>query len=150
MTATLRCGAFVGVVALSTACSHADRHPAPSPLPTPSAIGPPPPVFEPRVFPPLIGPSNTYVFSGDLERRASYSTVNSQYVLYENGAVSLQYLALGTHMEGSYLLQDGRISFSFSSGVDASGTLNGEVLEIRYSDRMHQIDFEDAVYKRFP
>ena len=53
-------------------------------------------------------------------------------------------------MAGSYLLQDGRISFAFSSGADASGTLNGEVLEIRYSDRMQQIDFEDAVYKRAP
>ena len=39
-------------------------------------------------------------------------------------------------MVGSYRLQDGRIIFDFSSGADASGTLNGEVLEIRYSDRM--------------
>ena len=48
------------------------------------------------------------------------------------------------------LLQDGRISFAFSSGADASGTLNGEVLEIGTATGMHQIDFEDAAYKRAP
>lgn len=139
MTATLRCGTFVGVLALSIiACSNADRPTPPSPLPTPSASpSPPPPVFEPppvvvpRLFPPLSGPSNTYVFSGDLERRVSYSTASSQYVLYENGAFSLQYLAIGVQLVGSYRLQDGRIIFDFFRGGDASGTFNGDVFEVR-------------------
>ena len=39
-------------------------------------------------------------------------------------------------------------SFAFSGGGDASCTLNGDVLEIRYSDGMVQSDFENAVYKR--
>ena len=119
-----------------------------SPTTTPSAsTSPPPPFFDPRVFPPLSGPSNTYVFSGELERPVTHYTAASQYVLYENGAFSFQYLTLGAKMVGAYLLQDGRISFVFSGGGDASGTLNGDVLEI-VSDRMVQSDFENAVYKR--
>ena len=33
MTATLRCGTFVGILALSIACSNADRPTTPGPLP---------------------------------------------------------------------------------------------------------------------
>ena len=129
-----------------------DHRPAPSPPATPSAsTSPPPPVFEPRVFPPLTGPSNTYVFSGELEYRVSHFTETSQYVLYDNGAFSLQYLTLGGGLAaGAYLLQDGRIGFAFSGAGDASGTLNGDVLEVRYSERMQHSDFENAVYKRSP
>ena len=150
MTATLRCGTFVGVLALSIACSKADRPTAPSPTTAPSAsTSPPPPVFDPRVFPPVTGPSNTYVFSGELERPVTHYTAASQYVLYENGAFSFQYVTLGGQLAtGAYLLQDGRISFVFSRGGEDSGTLNGDVLEIRYSDRMQHSDFENAVYKR--
>ena len=43
MTATLRCGTCVGILALSVACSNADRPTAPSPLLTPAASTSPQP-----------------------------------------------------------------------------------------------------------
>jgi hypothetical protein len=95
-----------------------------------------------------MGTSNTYVFNSELERPVTHHTAASQYVLYENGAFSLEYPTLGGTLVGAYVLQDGRISFIFSSFWDASGTLNGDVLEIRYGDRMLHSDFENAVYQR--
>ena len=115
-----------------------------------ASLRPPPPVVVPRVFPPLSGPSKTYVFSGQLEYRVSLFTETSKYVLYENGAFSLQYVSPAFELVGAYLLQDGRIGFAFSPSGSASGTLNGDVLEVRYEERMQHSDFENAVYKRSP
>ena len=53
-------------------------------------------------------------------------------MLYDNGAFSLQYVSPAFELVGAYLLQDGRIGFAFSPSGSASGTLNGDVLEIRY------------------
>jgi hypothetical protein len=149
MTATLRCRTFIAVFALSIACSNANRPTAPSQVPTPlTPTSPPPPIVQPLVVPPLSGPANNYVFSRQLEYPVSHFTLTSKYVLYENGAFSLQYVSPAGELVGAYLLDNGQISFRFSGGGDASGTLSGDVLEVRYSERMQHSDFENAVYKR--
>jgi hypothetical protein len=108
----------------------------------------------------LSGPSTTYHFSAPLDRPLvvdSY-TPTSKYVLYNNGAFSLRYDdALGVAYTGSYRQEDGHILFDFGAdgrgsvlgGPDATGTLNGDLLEVRYSFEMRVgADFEDAVYQR--
>ena len=53
MTATLRCGMFVGILTLSIACSNADPPTTPSSLVTPAAsTSPQPRTFEPPPWPP--------------------------------------------------------------------------------------------------
>ena len=53
MTATLRCGTFVGILTSSIACSNADRPTTPSSLLTPAAsTSPQPRTFEPPPWPP--------------------------------------------------------------------------------------------------
>jgi hypothetical protein len=52
---------------------------------------------------------------------------------------------------GTYLQQEnGRIGFHFvdSTQWEATGTLNGDTLEVRYNLWMFFSDFQDAVYKR--
>lgn len=76
--------------------------------------------------------------------------MTSRYVLYDNGVFALQYL--GFEYPGGYEKDGGTIRFLLfppvSRSDDAIGTLNGDLLEVRYSDSMHQADFEDAAYKR--
>ena len=144
MIPTVQCGTLVAL-ALSIACSNADRPTAPGPIPTSSAA---PIVVYPPVFPPRTGPAQTYVFSGPLEYRVSYFTEASQYVLYDNGAFALQYLIRRGELVGAYRVEDGRIIFTITGGEDAIGTLKGDVLEVRYSERMQHSDYENAAYKR--
>ena len=149
MTAMVR-GALVAALALCVACS--DRPTAPSQLP-PSTGQPAPPTVTgptPIVVPPLSGPARTYLFSAQLGYPVSHFTMNSKYVLYENGAFLLQYVSLGGELTGVYESQNGRLNFRFGGGGDATGTLDNDVLEVRYSERMQHSDFENAVYKRAP
>jgi hypothetical protein len=84
-------------------------------------------------------------------------TSTSSYVLYDNGAFSLRYESLdeGTYT-GSYRQEDGRIIFDFladgqgSQGgqPEAIATLDGDLLNVRYSDMMQHSDFDNAVYRR--
>ena len=76
--------------------------------------------------------------------------MTSRYVLYENGAFALQYVSLAGQYTGSYRQEDGSIYFDFNADRlwDASGTLNDDLLEVRYSDQMQHSDFENAVYIR--
>jgi hypothetical protein len=82
---------------------------------------------------------------------------------YDNGACVLQYpLSISSiygegRLPGAYREADGVIMFLFQSSSgrsideaweDATGTLNGDVLEIRYIEQMQHSDFENAVYRR--
>ena len=115
--------------------------------PPPPAGDPPPP---PAEKPPLTGPATTYLFSGPLSHPVSGYTTASKYVLYDNGAFSLEYEEFATPYLGTYRQENGLIDFDFIAGgsSDASGALNGDLLEVRYSDRMLHSDFENAVYRR--
>ncbi len=150
MGAVVRCGTLLAFLVFSVACGNADGPTAPSSTPstpTPPPTPPPPPAGQP----PLSGPATTFLFfSGPLAIPVSPETTNSRYVLYDNGAFSFKYLSFAGEYTGSYRQEDGRIFFDFeaNSSWDASSTLNDNLLEIRYSDRMQHSDFENAVYRR--
>ena len=101
-------------------------------------------------MPPLSGPSVSYDFSRELSYPTRTYTNTSQYVLYESGAFSLRYAAPVGDYVGTYREDAGRILFSFiaDSRWDATGTLNGDSLEVRYNLIMELSDFENAVYRR--
>ena len=156
MIAARRCGTLLAFLVFSIACGSADRPTFPSSLSTqqPSMPQPPPeppPAPRPVELPPLTGPATTYLFSGPLSYRVSDYTTGSKYVLYDNGAFTFQYPTQAVPYLGAYVQENGRISFDFmptDGSWDASGALNGDLLEVRYSQRMELSDFENAVYRR--
>jgi hypothetical protein len=154
MIATVRFGTLVGLLVFCVACD-AQRPTAPSAtLDAPTAPTPPAPPSGPS----LSGPSITYHFIAPLDYPVRSFTPTSRYVLYNNGAFSLRYEALGeVAYTGRYRQEDGRFIFDFGAdgvgsqlgGPDAIATLNGDLLEVRYSFEMRVgADFENAVYQR--
>ena len=149
MNATVRRGAVVVLLVLSTACgdsvptSPTGTSPSPSGAPLPS-------VTPPTSFPPLTGPSRTFIFERANYRVAEY-TEKSRFVLYDNGAFALQ---LGTQLRGSFTTQEnGLLYFNFESNLGswaATGKLEGDSLEVKYNTMMQLDDFEDAFYARMP
>jgi hypothetical protein len=130
--------ALLGILASSVVCGGASQS-----LPVSPPTVQPPPIPD---VPPLTG-GITYQFSGPLTYPVSDWTAKSKYVLYDGGAFALQ--SSGREFPGTYLQQNGQISFHFDAfGSGTTGTLNGDVLEVRYSLFMFFSDFEDAVYKR--
>ena len=166
MNTTVRRGAVVGLLVLSVGCGSGPT--------SPSRTSQPPSVPTPRAplitFPPLSGPSRTFVFDGeltDLLRSAPRFglvrdfTRNSRFVLYDNGAALLQYLPsrFGDGLyRGAYQDTNDVIKFLFefqgrsidSPWDDATGTLKGDSLTIQYHEGMQHSDFEDAVYVLTP
>ena len=71
-------------------------------------------------------------------------------MLYNSGAFSLQYASLGGGYVGTYRQENGAITFRFAADPrwDATGTLKGDSLEVRYNVIMELSDFENAVYRR--
>jgi hypothetical protein len=150
MNTILRRVAAVGLLVLSAACSGwqptsptATTQPAlPLPAPAPS-----------RIFPPLSGPSRTFVFDHALSYRVSGYTETSRYVLYDNGAFVLQYTS--GQYRGKYTEASGAIDFewegtSTAGPWGATGTLKGDSLTVQYNLIMQLTDFEDAVYALTP
>lgn len=92
----------------------------------------------------------TYVFSGPLDYPVSGFTSESRYLLYENGTFGLRYDAFAYVYTGTYRREDVTITFDFGGTgmADATGTLKGNRLEVRYSEMMQHSDFENAVYVR--
>jgi hypothetical protein len=65
----------------------------------------------------------------------------------------LRYDAFAHVYLGTYQQVNAAITFRFgppSTGdrVDATGTLKGDLMEVRYSEIMQHSDFENAVYRR--
>jgi hypothetical protein len=133
----------VALLALSWACNNGERPAAPTPVTATSSPQAPVP---PPAFPPLSRPARVYAFDQELSYPVAWYTRESRYVLYEDGAFELQYL----HVDytGKYSESNSTIGFQFAGGGDASGSLSGDVLAIRYSEWMQLSDFENAVYKR--
>jgi hypothetical protein len=152
MNTTLRMGAIVVLLVLSAACSGPTSPTTTTQTPVIPVVPPvtPPP---PKTFPPLTGPSRTFVYDHALTDFVSDYTKNSQFVLYDDGAFVLQYLNL-TQYRGGYTAS-GTINFewegwSTAGPWGASGTLIGNSLAVRYNAIMQGSDFEDAVYVLTP
>ncbi len=151
MKTTARAGVAVIVLMLS-ACSGSGPT-------SPSATNPqssaPPSIPPPaKTFPPLTGPSRTFVFDHELSNRVADYTKNSAFVLYDDGAFVLQYRSLnvvGGGYRGGYTEMDGVITFewegwSVAGPWEATGTLKDGMLTVRYNFIMQLTDFEDAAY----
>ena len=151
---TRRCGAIVVLFVLAAACgssvptsptvtSQAPPFPSPTPPPT-------------TKFPPLSGPSRTFVFDRELTYRVNDYTKKSRFTLYDNGAFVLQFPSVGEGgYRGGYAGADGVITFEWEGWNvvgpwGATGTLKGDSLTVQYNDIMLWTDFEDAVYVRVP
>ena len=138
------CGSLIGGLMLVLACG-TEQPTAPSAVPTPPTITQPPQPL------PSGDHVATYVFSATLDHPVRGFTTGSQYLLYDNGVFGLRY---DTHVHlGTYRQDDATITFRFDGtwtwdqGI-ATGTLKGDLLEVRYSDIMVHSDFENAVYRR--
>ena len=160
MNTTVRRGAVVVLVVLLAACGKSGPT---SPTGTsPSSELPPPLPRPPQInFPPLSGPSRTFIFDLELSYPVRDFTRTSRFVLYDNGAFELQYLPsqYGPGLyRGAYQNADGVIRFLFefqgrsvgSPFDDATGTLKGDSLTVQYPWSMRMADFEDAVYVQMP
>ena len=154
MNTTVRRGAAAFLVVLCTACgSSAPTSPTVVPQPQPQPIPTPTP-SPPRTFPPLSGPSRTFVFDHELTYPVRDYTKRSRIVLYDNGAFVLRYDGLGDY-RGGYMESNGVVSFdwegwSAAGPWGASGTLEKTSLTIQFNFIMQLTDFEDAVYVLTP
>jgi hypothetical protein len=89
MRTDVRWGAVVVLMVLVGACGSSGPT-SPSGTSQPPSLPPAlPPV--PINFPPLSGPSRTFIFKGELSCGVRDFTRNSRFVLYDNGAFVLQY-----------------------------------------------------------
>ena len=152
MNSAVRRGAVVVLLVVSAACGSSEptaptgTGQAPAP---PSA--PPPPT---TTFPPLSGPSRTFIFEHELSYRVSDYTRRSRFVVYDNGAFVLQYVGLGEY-RGGYTDANGIVTFEWEGWSTAGpwgarGTLKGDSLTVTYNLIMQLTDFEDAVYVLMP
>jgi len=150
MTRVLHCGSLIGVLMLGLACG-TEPPTAPSGIPAPPTTAPPTP--QPPQPVPSGEPVATYVFYGALDYPIRGFTTGSQYLLYDNGVFGLRYDAFAHIYLGTYRQDDATITFWFGGSStgddgDATGTLKGDLLEVRYSEMMQHSDFENAVYRR--
>lgn len=157
MNTTVRRAAAIVLPMLLAACgSSAPTSPTATSLARFQGAQPPP-----ANFPPLSGPSRTFVFERELSNYVNDYTRHSRFVLYDNGAFELQYppSQYGPGLYGGeYQNADGVIGFLFefegrSVGAafnDATGTLKGDSLTVQYDWNMRMADFEDGVYVQMP
>jgi hypothetical protein len=152
MKVTLVRASVVVLVLLCTACGGS------SPTSPSGTIQPPtpPPTAAPSPpsgnFPPLSGPSRTFVFDRELSYSVRDYTRNSRFVLYDNGAFVLQYLGRGEY-RGAYTETNGVVTFewegwSVAGAWGATGSISDDLLSVRYNLIMGLTDFEDAAYLR--
>ena len=149
MDAAVCRGAVILLLLLTAACGgSAPTSPTGAVQATPTPPTPPPGPS----FPPLEGPSRTFVFNRELSYPVSDYTKKSQFVLYDNGAFVLQFPSIGQGgYRGGYREANGQVAFGWEgwspAGVwSATGALAGNTLTVRYNDIMYLTDFEDAVY----
>jgi hypothetical protein len=145
---SLRLVALAAALVVSAACQ--DRTPT-SPHQMQAAPLPP------TTFPEVVKPARILVFSPSPLYRASAYTIDSRYVLYDDGEFALQYLrSLGSwSYSGTYKEADGKLTFTFNGRgwsvpgqPDARGVLDGDTLTVSYNIVMQMSDFEDGMYVR--
>lgn len=146
----IRAGAVFLLLTVSAACGSSGPT-------SPTATPPPAPSYptSTRSFPPPTGASRTFVFDRELGHPVSDYTRLSRVVLYDNGALLLQYVGLGDY-RGGYSESNGAVTLDLDAGVHAAhawladATLSRETLTVRYNFDMNMSGFEDAVYRFVP
>lgn len=155
----VRCRALLAIVILASAC--ADRITPTGPT-TPSetiASGPTSPTPpSPSDFPAVSRPARIY-FARALTRPVHEWTIDSRYVLYDDGTFALQQSQSRGSFEhrGTYTEADAVVTLRWqvNQTVPApwrptTGTLMDAFLTVRYDSIMVLDGFEDAVYTRTP
>ena len=66
--------------------------------------------------------------------------------LYADQTFALEYWSPCVPYAGTYSEENGAITFTWDTSSSASGILTGQLLTVRYNDRMIHSDFENAVY----
>ena len=137
----VRGGAVVALLVVVVACGSSGPTspsgfgpppPSPPPAPTPAPT-PRPPIS----FPPLSGPSRTFIFSSEMAYPVQDFTKQSRFVLYENGAFALRYVA--STYTGRYQNSNGVLMFLFEFQGrtaydiwdDATATIRGNTLTVQ-------------------
>src|SRR5262245_61807059 len=145
----IRLGALAVLMVFSAACGGTDRPTAPtvSTARPPVVMGP----SGPTGFPPVVRPARIFTFNRALSYPVREFTVNSRYVLYDDGSFALQYSSIGGEYLGTYQDTNGVLTFrwqgwSIAGPWGATGSLQGDSLAVKYNDIMTLSDFEDAVY----
>ena len=146
----MKCGQLlvIGVAILIGGCTTAEIPTAPeASSSSPAPVNP----LDNGKTPPENGPVRIYAYRGPASYDVSWYTLGSQFRLYDNGGFTLVYPHVS--YRGTYRDVDGVIAFawegwSVAGPWEASGTLQGDVLTVRYNIIMSLSDFEDAVYVR--
>jgi hypothetical protein len=118
-----------------------------SPTPT-SQAGPgaaPTPPSAPVM--PLTGLFRAFSFERELSYSVRDHTRQSRFVLYDNGALVLQFPGLNSY-RGKYTEANGVLELDWGGLWTASGTVQGDRLTVQYSVAMQLDDFENGVYVR--
>lgn len=139
MTALVRCGSLVTLLALSSGCAESTL--PTSPTATAGSIG----------FHPVSGTARVYMATTS----PSFSLLEgtSRYVLYDDGQFRLQYAYSRSEYGGSYEVTNGVVTFNWQGWSKAgpwgsTGSLTNDSLTVRYNVIMGLTDFEDGVYVR--
>ena len=157
MTRALRCGSLIGVLIVGFGCG-TEGPTTLNPVPAPSTTPPPTPPPLPPPTPPPPPPGElvaTYVFSDRLDYAVGAITAESQYLLYANEVFEWRNGddSFFSVWRGTYRQENATLTFRFSGRWTddagfATGTLQGDLLEVRYSEIMEHSGFENAVYRR--
>jgi hypothetical protein len=129
---------------LSAACGSST--PA-SPTPTTQATPAPAPTPPSAPVLPLSGPFRAFRFERELSYSVRDYTKQSRFVLYDNGALVLQFPGLNGY-RGKYTEANGVLELDWGGLWTASGTVQGDRLTVQYSVAMQLDDFENGVYVR--
>jgi TolB protein len=124
--------ALAALFALSTGCK--------------DSLQPEPPIVEPPVVAPPVAPPPT---PPGARPGGTYRSPSSRYILYEDSTFALQYSHIARPYTGRYSIADSLITLDFDAKAgqwQATGTLRGDSLTVKYNTDMMLSDFEDGVY----
>jgi hypothetical protein len=147
MPIILRRRAIGALLIIGAACKASD---ASSPDLSNGQPGVPAPT-SPKQDPPVEG-ARTFVFAHELANPVSGSTWATRYVLYTDGTFAFQYGGPGEQLRGRYTESNSVIVFDWDAWSSAgpwgaTGTLDGDIMTVRYNIVMVLTDFEDGVYR---
>ena len=146
LNSAVRPAALIAILALATSCSDAR-------LPTPptAATLPTPPVPVPPVPPSPFAGSGTYEFVPSPGKSVEPYTLESRYVLHDDGKFTLQLPRIG--LPGRYREAGGIVTFDFEWNnqiAGAKGVFSGDAMTVTYNLDMSMSDFESGVYVKRP